>query len=178
MRIALAAPPSANAANPHAVEVRASATPQAARTPRNAAAANMTPAISGTRRRVVAATSAESRRAMPPYASPTVNEWAWSSTRSPSRRTADILSQAATESPDPFVAAPRADNLNGNYWNSRGDARATGGSGVVTMDPRRMRRKLRKAARVRDWPRRTKIAVGAWIPAIVLALALFTGPNR
>jgi len=46
------------------------------------------------------------------------------------------------------------------------------------MDPRRMRRKLRKATRVRDWPRRTKIAVGAWIPAIVLALALFTGPNR
>jgi hypothetical protein len=32
--------------------------------------------------------------------------------------------------------------------------------------------------RVRRWPLHRKIAVGAWIPVIVIGLALFTGPNR
>jgi hypothetical protein len=41
-----------------------------------------------------------------------------------------------------------------------------------------MRRKIRRAVRVRSWPWRTKLAVGAWVPAVVVAAALFTGPNR
>jgi hypothetical protein len=41
-----------------------------------------------------------------------------------------------------------------------------------------MRRKVRRALRVRSWSRRTKVAIGVWVPAIVVALALFTGPNR
>lgn len=48
----------------------------------------------------------------------------------------------------------------------------------MTVEPRALRRKIRRAFHVRSWPWRTKLAVGAWIPAIILALALFTGPNR
>jgi hypothetical protein len=46
------------------------------------------------------------------------------------------------------------------------------------MEPRAVRRKIRRVFRVRTWPWRTKVAVGAWIPAIIVAAALFTGPNR
>jgi hypothetical protein len=41
-----------------------------------------------------------------------------------------------------------------------------------------VRRHLRRAFTVRSWPIRRKIAVGAWIPTVIVALILFTGPNR
>jgi hypothetical protein len=41
-----------------------------------------------------------------------------------------------------------------------------------------MRRTIRKIFRVRSWSKRTKLAVGVWIPVIVVAIALVTGPNR
>src|SRR5690349_12198518 len=42
---------------------------------------------------------------------------------------------------------------------------------------RRFRRRTRQAMRVRDWPWRRKIAIGAWIPVALVAFVLFTGPN-
>jgi hypothetical protein len=45
-------------------------------------------------------------------------------------------------------------------------------------DLRRWRRRTRYHLRVRRWPLHRKIAVGAWIPVLVVGLALFTGPNR
>jgi hypothetical protein len=42
---------------------------------------------------------------------------------------------------------------------------------------RRMRRRTRQASRVRDWPWRRKVAIGAWVPVAVVAFVLFTGPN-
>jgi hypothetical protein len=50
-------------------------------------------------------------------------------------------------------------------------------STAVTVEPRALRRNIRRALRVRGWPWRTKLAIGAWIPAIIVAVALFTGPN-
>ncbi len=43
---------------------------------------------------------------------------------------------------------------------------------------RRLRRQLRHALNVRRWSIRQKIAVGIWIPVLVAAFVLFTGPNR
>jgi hypothetical protein len=48
----------------------------------------------------------------------------------------------------------------------------------MPVEPRAVRRKIRRVFRVRTWPWRTKVAVGAWVPAIIVAAALFTGPNR
>lgn len=45
-------------------------------------------------------------------------------------------------------------------------------------DVRRWRRRAQYHLRVRRWPLQRKIAVGAWIPVLVVGLALFTGPNR
>jgi len=42
---------------------------------------------------------------------------------------------------------------------------------------RRMRRQTRQAMRVRDWPWRRKVAIGAWVPVAVVGFFLFTGPN-
>ena len=49
---------------------------------------------------------------------------------------------------------------------------------MTTMSARQLRRKLQRAASLRTWTLRQKIAVGVWIPVLVVALALFTGPNR
>jgi hypothetical protein len=49
---------------------------------------------------------------------------------------------------------------------------------MTTMSPGRLRRKLRRAADVRRWSLRQKIGVGAWIPVLIVAFALFTGPSR
>ncbi len=46
------------------------------------------------------------------------------------------------------------------------------------MDPRHLRGRIRRTFRVRSWSWHTKVAVGAWIPAVILAVALVTGPNR
>jgi hypothetical protein len=46
------------------------------------------------------------------------------------------------------------------------------------MEPREVRRRIRRAFQVKRWSRHTKIAVGAWIPVVVVALALTTGPSR
>jgi hypothetical protein len=40
-----------------------------------------------------------------------------------------------------------------------------------------MRRRTRQAFRVREWPWRRKVALGAWVPVAVVAFFLFTGPN-
>jgi len=42
---------------------------------------------------------------------------------------------------------------------------------------RRMRRQTRQAMRIRDWPWRRKVAVGAWVPVALVGFVLFTGPN-
>jgi hypothetical protein len=42
---------------------------------------------------------------------------------------------------------------------------------------RRMRRRTRQALRVREWPWRRKVALGAWVPVAILGFYLFTGPN-
>jgi hypothetical protein len=42
---------------------------------------------------------------------------------------------------------------------------------------RRMRRRTRQALRVREWPWRRKVALGAWVPVAVVGFFLFTGPN-
>ena len=39
-------------------------------------------------------------------------------------------------------------------------------------------RRVRNTTNIRKWPLRTKIAVGVWIPVVIVAIALFTGPNR
>jgi hypothetical protein len=58
------------------------------------------------------------------------------------------------------------------------NARDSKGSfSLVTMEPRDVRRRVRRAFHVKRWSRHTKIAVGAWIPTVVVALALVTGPN-
>jgi len=46
------------------------------------------------------------------------------------------------------------------------------------MDPRQLRARIRRVFRVRAWSWHTKVAVGAWVPALIVAAALFTGPNR
>jgi hypothetical protein len=43
---------------------------------------------------------------------------------------------------------------------------------------RAVRRQLRRLTHVAKWPLHTKFAVGAWIPVLVVAVALYTGPNR
>jgi hypothetical protein len=43
---------------------------------------------------------------------------------------------------------------------------------------RAVRRQARRATRVGKWPLHTKFAVGAWIPVLIVAIALYTGPNR
>jgi hypothetical protein len=43
---------------------------------------------------------------------------------------------------------------------------------------RRMRRRARHSMRFREWPWRRKVALGAWIPVLVVAFVLFTGPNK
>jgi hypothetical protein len=48
----------------------------------------------------------------------------------------------------------------------------------MTMEPRDVRRRIRRAFHVKRWSLHTKIAVGAWIPVVVVALALMTGPSR
>ena len=40
-----------------------------------------------------------------------------------------------------------------------------------------MRRRTRQAVRVREWPWRRKVAIGAWVPVAVVGFVLFTGPN-
>jgi hypothetical protein len=45
-------------------------------------------------------------------------------------------------------------------------------------DLRRWRRRTRHHLQVRRWPLHRKIAVGAWVPVVIVGLALFTGPNR
>jgi len=52
---------------------------------------------------------------------------------------------------------------------------APGGS---QMTPRQLRRRFRRAMNVRNWSMRQRIAVGVWIPVLVVAFALFTGPFR
>ncbi len=50
---------------------------------------------------------------------------------------------------------------------------------MVEGDPlRSVERRVRHSLRLRDWPLYRKLALAAWIPVAVLALALFTGPNR
>lgn len=46
------------------------------------------------------------------------------------------------------------------------------------MTRRSFESQLRRALRVRNWPVHRKIALGAWIPVAIVALAVFTGPNR
>jgi hypothetical protein len=48
----------------------------------------------------------------------------------------------------------------------------------VTMEPRQLRRRIRRTFRVRGWSWHSKVAIGAWIPAAIVAFALVTGPNR
>jgi hypothetical protein len=49
---------------------------------------------------------------------------------------------------------------------------------MATMSARQLRRQLRNAMNVRGWTLRRKIGVGVWIPVLVVAFALFTGPSR
>ena len=49
---------------------------------------------------------------------------------------------------------------------------------MTTMSAGRLRRQIRRAANVRGWTLRQKVAVGVWIPVLIVAFALFTGPNR
>jgi hypothetical protein len=46
------------------------------------------------------------------------------------------------------------------------------------MEPRQLRRRIRRTFRVRGWSWHSKVAIGAWIPAAIVAFALVTGPNR
>ena len=46
------------------------------------------------------------------------------------------------------------------------------------FEVRNVRRSVRRSVSVRRWPLSRKIAIAAWIPVAITALALFTGPNR
>jgi hypothetical protein len=48
---------------------------------------------------------------------------------------------------------------------------------MAWQELRRMRRRTRHAVRIRDWPWRRRVAIGAWVPVAVVAFFLFTGPN-
>src|SRR4051794_29281598 len=43
---------------------------------------------------------------------------------------------------------------------------------------RRIRRRVRHTFRMREWPWRRKVAVGAWLPVLIVGFVLFTGPNQ
>ena len=49
---------------------------------------------------------------------------------------------------------------------------------MATMSARQLRRQLRNALNVRRWSLRQKIGIGVWIPVLIVAFALFTGPSR
>ena len=49
---------------------------------------------------------------------------------------------------------------------------------MTTMSAGRLRRKIRRISNVRGWTTRQKIGVGVWVPVLIVALVLFTGPNR
>jgi hypothetical protein len=48
---------------------------------------------------------------------------------------------------------------------------------MAWQELRRMRRRTRQAMRIREWPWRRKVALGAWVPVGIVAFLLFTGPN-
>ena len=49
---------------------------------------------------------------------------------------------------------------------------------MPSTESRRIGKQVRRALRFRKWPLRRKVAVGIWVPVLVVALALLTGPNR
>jgi len=49
---------------------------------------------------------------------------------------------------------------------------------MATMSARQLRRHLRNALSVRRWSLRQKVGIGVWIPVLIVAFALFTGPSR
>ena len=50
---------------------------------------------------------------------------------------------------------------------------------MSALRPRRIIRRVRRTLYApRHWPFHRKLAVGVWVPVVIVAIAMFTGPNR
>src|SRR5262249_52404760 len=68
-----------------------------------------------------------------------------------------------------FVRIGRYGGTSAGVWGRRS---------MRASDVRRTIRHARRSLSVRRWPLQRKIAIGVWIPVVVVAVAMFTGPNR